>query len=75
MEQLGFVWSDFHEILFFKNLRKSVNKILFSLKTDKITGTLHEQKYKLLSYLTQFSRIKNVSDKRSTGKSEQNLAL
>ena len=31
-------WTDFHEILYFSFFRKSVEKILVSLKSDKNTG-------------------------------------
>jgi hypothetical protein len=34
MEQLGFHWTDFHEILYLGFFRKSVNKIQASLKSD-----------------------------------------
>jgi len=35
MEQFGFYWTDFHEILNSITLRKSVEKIQVSLKSDK----------------------------------------
>jgi hypothetical protein len=41
MEQLGSHYTDFHEILYLNVLRKSVEKIQVSLKSDNITDTLH----------------------------------
>jgi hypothetical protein len=38
MEQLGSHWTDFHEILFLRISRKSVEKIQVSLKPDKNNG-------------------------------------
>ena len=38
MEQLGFHWTDFHEIWRLRNLRKYVDKIKFALKFDKNNG-------------------------------------
>jgi len=35
IEQLGSHWTDFHEILYFRNLRKSGKKIQVSLKSEK----------------------------------------
>ena len=35
MEQLASHWADFHEILYFRIFRNSVEKILVSLKSDK----------------------------------------
>ena len=34
MEQLGFHWTDFHEIWYYNIFRKSVQKIQVSLKSD-----------------------------------------
>jgi len=42
MEELGYQWTDFNKILYLNILRKSVEKIKFSLKSDKNKGTLHE---------------------------------
>ena len=42
MEQLGSHFTDFHEILYVRVFRKSVEKILFLLKSDKKNDTLHE---------------------------------
>jgi hypothetical protein len=38
MEQLGSHFADFHEILYVRVFRKSVEKILFLLKSDKNNG-------------------------------------
>jgi len=38
MEQLGSHWTDFHQILYFNILGKSVDKIQDSLKSDKNNG-------------------------------------
>jgi hypothetical protein len=35
MEQLGFHWTDFHEILYLETFRKSVDKFRVSLKPYK----------------------------------------
>ena len=42
MEQLISHWTYFHENWYLIVFRKSVEKIQFELKYDKITGTLHE---------------------------------
>jgi hypothetical protein len=42
MEQLGSHWTDFDEALYLILFRKSVEKIQISLKSEKITGILHE---------------------------------
>jgi hypothetical protein len=42
MEQLGLHWTDFHEIWSWRALRKSVEKILDELKSDKLTSNLLE---------------------------------
>ena len=38
MEQLGFHWTDFHEIWYLTIFRKSVEKIQVQLKSDKNNG-------------------------------------
>jgi len=48
MEQLGFHWKDFHEILYLNIFRKSLNKIQVSLKSDFI-----RTQYTFLSFLVQ----------------------
>jgi hypothetical protein len=42
MEQLGFHWMDFHEILYLSIFRKPVEKIQVLLKSNKNSGILHE---------------------------------
>jgi hypothetical protein len=66
MEQLGSYWTDFHEIWYLNNFRKTVDKIQVSLNLTIITGTLHEN----LSIHMIISRwilliIGNVSDRSS----------
>jgi hypothetical protein len=41
MEQLGYHWTDFHEILYLSIFRVSVEKIQVSLKPYKRNGTVH----------------------------------
>jgi hypothetical protein len=38
MEQLGFHWTDFHEILYFGIFLKSVDKVQVSIKSEKNKG-------------------------------------
>jgi hypothetical protein len=46
MEQLGSHWTDFHEIWYLSNYRKSAEKIKVSLKSDKNNGRFSwRQKY------------------------------
>ena len=45
MEQLGSHCTDNHEIQYLSIFRKFVQKIHVPLKSDKITGTLHEEQY------------------------------
>jgi hypothetical protein len=45
IEQLGSNSTDFNEIWHFTISWKSFEKIQVSLKSDKITGTLHEEQY------------------------------
>jgi len=42
MEQLGSYWTDFHEIWYLRGFLKSVDKSQVSLKSEKNSGTLHE---------------------------------
>jgi hypothetical protein len=51
MKQLGSHWTDLHEIWYLSIFRKTVEKIQVSLKPDKITGTLHADRYTFLTYL------------------------
>jgi hypothetical protein len=54
MEQLGSYYTDFHNILNLIISRKSVQKTKVSLKSDKKTAILHEDKITILSYFAQF---------------------
>jgi hypothetical protein len=38
LEQLGYNWTDFREILYFRTFRKSIEKIEVVLKLDKNVG-------------------------------------
>jgi hypothetical protein len=42
IEQLGFLWTDFHEICYSNVFRKSVEKTQDSLKYDKNNGHINE---------------------------------
>ena len=42
MENLGFHWTDFHEILYFSILRMSVRKFKFHYNLTIVTGILQE---------------------------------
>ena len=54
----------FHEIWHLNIFRRSVRKIQFSLKSDKISGTLHEDQFKfLIISRSVLLRMRNVSDK------------
>jgi hypothetical protein len=54
MEQLGFHWTDFHEIWYLGIFRKSVEKIKVSLKSNKNDGNFTRR-------LTFFYRISLIS--------------
>ena len=45
MEQLGFHWEEFHEIVYFSTFGKSVEKIKISFKPDKNRECLREEQY------------------------------
>jgi hypothetical protein len=63
MEQLGFHRTDFYEIWYLRIFRKSVKKIQVLLKSDKKTGTLHEDQYIFFVISRSFLlRMSNVSD-------------
>jgi len=71
VEQLGFHWTDFHEI-YLRIFRKSVKKIQVSLKSDKNNLTLHEGRYTFLIISRSFLlKMRNVSDKNC--KEHQNI--
>jgi hypothetical protein len=64
MEQVDFHWMDFHEIKCLSSFHKSVKKIQVSLKSDKIMGILHGDRYTFL--ITSHSvllRMRSVLDK------------
>jgi len=42
MEQIGFHWADFYEILYFRIFRKSVEEIQVSFKSDKNNGYVYD---------------------------------
>jgi len=55
---------DFHEILYLRIFRNSFEKIQVLLQSDKITGTLHEDRYTfLIIYRSFLLRMENVSHK------------
>ena len=67
MEKLGSHWTDFHEILYLGTFRKSVDKIQFSVKFDKITVTLHENRYTcLIISRCILLRMRNIATKICT---------
>jgi hypothetical protein len=67
MEQLSSHWTNFHEILYLRIFRKSVEKAQFSLKSDNNNGTLRDD---LCTFMIISSwillRNRNVSDKSCT---------
>jgi hypothetical protein len=63
MEQLGSHWPYCHEILYLKSFGKSVQKAQASLKSQKITGTLHEDVCTFMITPRFFFRMRNISDK------------
>ena len=67
MEQLGFHWTDFHEIWYLRIFRKSVEKILVSLKSDKNKGYFTWRPIGIFIIFRSFlPRIRNISDKLCT---------
>ena len=64
MDQLGSNWTDFHEIRYLSIFRKSIQKIQVLLMSEKITGTVHEEKYLFFILSRSFLiRMRNVPDK------------
>jgi len=64
MEHLGSYQTDFNEILYFKNFRKSSEEIQVSLKSERINSTLHENHYTFSIVSRSFLlRMINGSDK------------
>jgi len=63
-----FHWKYFHEIWYLGIIRKSVDKIQVSLKSDKNKGSVHEEQYTFFIISPSFLlRMTNVSDKRCRG--------
>ena len=64
--QLGFQWTDFHEIRCLNSIQKSVEKIRGSLKSDKNNGTLCEA-FHICTFVILSTwillRMRNFSDK------------
>jgi hypothetical protein len=54
LEQLVPHWSDFYETLRMNDFRKCLENVNFHSNMTSITGTLHEDQYTFLSYLSQF---------------------
>jgi hypothetical protein len=64
VEELGFHWTDCHEIPYSRIFRKSVDKIQGSLSLTRITGTLLEDHYTfLITSRSVLLRMRNVPDK------------
>ena len=67
MEQLGSNWTDFHEILYLRIFRKSVDKFKFCYLI-RITGTLYEDlKCAYNNIRSVLLRVRNVSNKNCRG--------
>jgi len=64
MEQLGTHWTDFHEIGYLSNFRKSVVKIQLFLKSDKNNGYLSEDQCTfLIIFCSLILRMRIIVDK------------
>jgi hypothetical protein len=64
MEQLGSLWTDFHEIWCLSIFRKSVEKIQVSLKYEKNKGYFTKDHYTFFTISRSFFlRMRNISDK------------
>ena len=74
MEQLGFHWTDFHEISYwsiFSNICWKYFK--FHQNVTRITSTLHKDQHTfLITSRSLVRRMKNVPDKHCREKSEHN---
>jgi hypothetical protein len=68
MEQLGFHWTDFHQISYWRIFRRSFEKkFKFQQILTRIRGTLHKDKHTFLIIpRAVVLRMKNVSDKHRT---------
>jgi len=53
-EQFGSHWTNIYEIRYLSIIRKSVNNVQFSLKSHRLTGTLHEDQYRFMIYVAHF---------------------
>jgi len=58
MEQLNFHCTDFQKNLYLRSFKKSVEKIKDALKSDRLTGHLHED---LCAFMTSSSSMISVS--------------
>jgi hypothetical protein len=65
MEPLCSHWTDFREIWHLSIFRKSVEKIQVSLKSDKITAALREDRRAFMISRSVLLRMRNVSDESS----------
>ena len=66
MEQLGFHWTDFHEIWYLSILKKSVTKIQVSLRSDKNNGyfPMKSNKHFFIIYRSVLLRMKRCLKKK-----------
>jgi len=68
MEHLGFNWTDFYEIWYFRIFRKSVQKIQVSLKSDENKGYFTWWSIHILILCRSILlRMRNISDKSCKG--------
>ena len=64
VEQLGFFWTDFHEILYLRMFRKIVENIQMSLKSDKYSKYFTwRSMYIFIASHSFLLRMRNVADK------------
>jgi hypothetical protein len=64
MEQLGSHWSDFDEIWYLSFCRKSVEKVQYSLKSDKNNGYFTWRRFHILATIVWIlHRMRNISNK------------
>jgi hypothetical protein len=62
MEQLGYHWTNFHEI-WYEYFAKIFRKFWFNYNLTRITGTVHEDKYTfLIISRSVFLRMRNILD-------------
>jgi hypothetical protein len=60
MEHLCSKYTDFHEIWYLRVFLKSVKEMKFPWKSDKNKGTLHEDYYKLITFIVFAGTIKQM---------------